>query len=89
MPAPSQRRKPSAKRLPALRKVEGRVLIQIIVNADGSADMASFKVLESDHQLFTEAVKTALAAGRFSSATVQGKAVRELMLLPFEFVPRN
>ena len=70
-------------------QVEGRVLIQIIVNADGSADMASFKVLESDHQLFTEAVKTALAAGRFSSATVQGKAVRELMLLPFEFVPRN
>jgi TonB family protein len=65
--------------------VEGRVLTMLVVNADGTPDLQSFKVLTSDHPLFTDAVKTALTAARFAPALVNGKPVRQLLQLPFEF----
>lgn len=71
-------------------QIEGQVLIQIVVNADGTADMPSLRVLKSDHPLFTESVKSALSAARFRPATVKGRAVRQLMQLPFSFnVPKD
>ena len=72
---------------PTLRAagVQGTVVAQVIINADGTADMSSLKVLRSADPLFTESVKTALAQMKFSPATVNGRAVRQLMQLPFEF----
>ncbi|QJR37492.1 M56 family metallopeptidase [Gemmatimonas groenlandica] len=72
---------------PTLRAagVQGSVVAQVIINADGTADMSSLKVLRSPDPLFTESVKTALAQMKFSPATVKGRAVRQLMQLPFEF----
>jgi TonB family protein len=65
--------------------VEGKVLAMLVVNADGTPDLPSLKVLKSDHPLFTEAVTNALATARFTPALVEGKPVRQLMQLPFEF----
>lgn len=56
-----------------------------IVNADGRADTASFKVLRSDHAYFTDAVRNALPQMRFKAATVKGNAVRQLLQQPFLF----
>lgn len=72
---------------PTLRAagVQGSVVAQVIINADGTADMQSLKVLRSPDPLFTESVKTALAQMKFTPATVKGRAVRQLMQLPFEF----
>ena len=67
------------------RAVEGTVLAMVVVNADGTTDLPPFKVLKSDHPLFTEAVKNALATARFAPAIVNGKPVRQLWQLPFEF----
>jgi TonB family protein len=72
---------------PTLRAagVQGSVLAQVVINADGTPDMRSLKVLRSSDPLFTESVKTALAQMQFTPATVKGRAVRQLMQLPFEF----
>ena len=65
--------------------VEGEVLVQFVVNSDGSADMGSFKVLKSSHALFTKAVKDVLPSMRFVPAEVGGRAVRQLVQMPFGF----
>ena len=77
---------------PELRssKVEGRVLVQVVVNADGTPDMSSFKVLKSDHDAFSLAVLRSLTEMRFSPAQVNGKNVKQLVQLPFQFaLPDN
>ena len=65
--------------------VEGTVLAMVVVNADGTPDLPSFKVFKSDHPLFTEAVRNALATARFAPAIVNGKPVLQLWQLPSEF----
>jgi TonB family protein len=65
--------------------VEGEVLAQFIVNADGAVDMGSFKVLKSTHDLFTASVRNALPQMRFDPATVGNQPVRQLMQMPFSF----
>lgn len=71
-------------------KVEGEVLVQFVVNPDGRADMETFKVLKSSNDLFTQAVKKVLPSMRFVPAKVGGKAVRQLVQMPFGFkVPRK
>jgi len=61
------------------------VVAQFVVNADGSADVGSLKVLRSAHPMFTEAVKANLPAMQFSPAQVDGRPVRQLMQMPFKF----
>ena len=78
----------SAPRYPDLMRtagVEGEVLAQFIVGPDGVADVGSFKVLKSTHELFTKAVREALPRMRFNPARVGGRAVRQLVQQPFTF----
>ena len=51
--------------------VEGEVLAQFVVDADGRYEAGSFKVLKSSHDLFTQAVKNALPNMRFYDPTVR------------------
>lgn len=72
---------------PELRaaKVQGQVLAQFVVNNDGTVDMGSFRVLKSDHDDFTKAVREALSTMMFEPAVVNGKTVRQLLQQPFQF----
>jgi periplasmic protein TonB len=65
--------------------VEGRVLAQFVVDTSGRADMKTFKVLETSHELFAQAVKTALPRYRFFPAEIGGKKVRQVVQQPFTF----
>lgn len=65
--------------------VEGTVLAQFIVDTSGRADMSTFKVLESSHELFTQAVREALPGYRFFPAEIGGKKVRQVVQQPFTF----
>jgi TonB family protein len=65
--------------------VEGEVLVQFVVGPEGKADVGSFKVLKSDHDLFTQSVRNALPMMRFNPALVGGKAVRQVVQQPFTF----
>ena len=75
-------------RYPAMLRsanVEGVVLAQFVLDADGVPDLSTFKVLKSNHELFTAAVKEALPEMRFYPATVGGRNVRQLVQMPFLF----
>jgi TonB family protein len=65
--------------------VEGEVLAQFIVDTEGRADMRSFKVLKSNHDLFTAAVMSTLPDMKFHAAQVGGRTVKQLVQMPFQF----
>jgi periplasmic protein TonB len=65
--------------------VEGEVLAQFVVDTTGRADMKEFKVLKSTHDLFTNAVRSALPNMKFYPAEVGGKKVKQLVQMPFQF----
>jgi TonB family protein len=72
---------------PMLRsaQVEGTVLASFVVDTNGDVDMSTFKVLKSDHELFTHAVKTALPSIKYLPAEVGGRKVKQLLQQPFVF----
>ncbi len=65
--------------------VEGDVLAQFVVDTTGRAEVGTFKVLKSSHDLFTNAVKAALPNMRFYPAEVGGRKVKQLVQMPFVF----
>lgn len=65
--------------------VEGDVLATFVVDTTGRADVSSFKVLRTSHELFSNAVKQALPSMRFIPAEVGGKKVKQLVQQPFSF----
>ncbi len=66
-------------------QVEGTVLASFVVDTTGRAEMSTFKVLRSDHELFTNAVKNALPRIRYLPAEVGGRKVKQLVQQPFVF----
>jgi protein TonB len=69
------------------QKVEGRVLAQFIVDTTGRPVPATFKVLMSTHDAFSRAVRDALPQMRFTPAMVGDRKVRQVVQMPFTFVP--
>jgi len=65
--------------------VEGEVLVQFVVRADGRADVGSLKILKQSHELFGKAVRAALPQMEFTPALVGGKPVSQLVQSPFTF----
>jgi periplasmic protein TonB len=65
--------------------VEGEVLAQFVVDTSGRADMKTFKVLKSSHDLFTASVRSVLPSMKFYPAEVGGRKVKQLVQLPFAF----
>jgi len=83
-PAPGNK----APRYPDLLRssgIEGEVLAQFVLDTTGFADMSSFKVLKSTHDLFTAAVRGSLPTFRFEPAEVGGRKVKQLVQMPFQF----
>lgn len=65
--------------------VEGEVLAQFVVDTTGRADMSTFKVIKSSHDLFTAAVRQHLPTMKFYPAEVGGHKVKQLVQMPFQF----
>jgi periplasmic protein TonB len=65
--------------------IEGEVLATFVVDTTGRAEPASFKVLRSSNEQFTNAVRQALPRMRFIPAEVGGKKVKQLVQQPFTF----
>lgn len=65
--------------------VEGEALVSFVVDSSGRADVSSFKVIRTTHELFATAVKNALPRMRFIPAEVGDKKVRQLVQQPFSF----
>lgn len=65
--------------------VQGELLVQFVVDEQGRADPATFKVLKSSHDSFSQSVREALPGMRFVPAEVKGVRVRQLVQQPFAF----
>jgi protein TonB len=65
--------------------VEGEALVSFVVDTTGRADVSTFKVIRTSHDLFATAVKNALPRMRFIPAEVGEKKVRQLVQQPFSF----
>jgi protein TonB len=65
--------------------VEGKVIAQFVVLESGRADMDQFKILSTDNELFSNAVRAVVPQMRFLPAEIGGHKVKQLVQLPFEF----
>ena len=69
--------------------VEGTVIVQFVVDQNGRVELPSLKVLKSDNEAFTAAVRAALADAVYDPAVVKGRAVKQLLQEPFQFSLRR
>ena len=65
--------------------VEGRVLMEFVVDTSGVVEPSSVRVLKSDHADFTRAVHMLLPNLRFTAARIGTQRVRQRVEQPFEF----
>lgn len=65
--------------------IEGRVLVEFVVDERGQPVQGSIRVVQSDNDLFADAVRVALGRLRFTPAEVGGKKVSQLVQMPFVF----
>ena len=65
--------------------VEGRVLVEFVVDTTGVPDPETFGVVLTTDPLFTESVRRAVLATRFTPALREGSKVRQLVQMPFRF----
>jgi len=65
--------------------IEGRVVVQFVVDTLGRAELGDLQVVETPHPLFVDAVRSALARYRFTIGEAAGRKVRTRVQLPFQF----
>jgi TonB family protein len=65
--------------------IEGRVIVQAIIDTTGRAEPASVKVIESPNPGFNQSATNWVLRALFRPARVNGQAVRALMKMPIEF----
>ena len=65
--------------------VQGRVVVQFVVDTLGRAELGTLQVLDGGHPLFVESIRAALASYHFSAGESGGRAVRTRVQIPFDF----
>jgi hypothetical protein len=65
----------------------GEVLVEFVVEADGSADMESYNVVWATHPSFGESVRRAVRESSWIPGVKQGRVVRQVLQQPYKFVP--
>jgi periplasmic protein TonB len=65
--------------------IEGSVLVRYVVDADGTPDVSSFRVISMTRREFADAVREALPHMRFTPARIDERPVRQLVEQPFSF----
>jgi protein TonB len=65
--------------------VEGRVIVQAIIDSSGRAEPRSVKILQSPNPGFDQPARNYVLGALFRPARVHGRAVRVLVNLPIDF----
>lgn len=65
----------------------GRVLVELVVGADGEVEQGSVRVISATHPAFAEAASDALAGSFFSPGVRGNRTVRQLVQVPVVFAP--
>jgi TonB family protein len=66
-------------------RVQGQTIVQFVIDTLGRPDMHTFKVIMSDHALFTESVRATVSRTRFTPAEKSGRKVKMIARQPFNF----
>ena len=66
-------------------QIQGRVLVQAIIDTSGRAEPPSVKVIQSPNPGFDQPAKNYVLRALFRPARVHGRAVRVLVNLPIDF----
>ncbi len=66
-------------------QIQGRVLVQAIIDTLGRAEPPSVKVLQSPNPGFDQSAKSYVLKALFRPARVHGRAVRVLIQIPIDF----
>ena len=69
--------------------VGGRVVAEFVVDTAGLVDPASVRIVSTTQPRFASAVASALREAVFTAAQLGGKAVSQVVLLPFLFSPQS
>src|SRR5262245_12993175 len=67
------------------RRISGGVIAQFIVDTLGRAEMETFRVQAATDPEFATAVREALPGLRFFPASINGRPVRQIIVMPFQF----
>ena len=65
--------------------IEGRVLIEVVIDTTGHAERGTIRVLSSTHQLFEGPAREVVQGSLFSPGRIQGRAVRVRVQVPINF----
>ena len=86
-PAIAMAGNPSPRYPEVLRRanVTGEVVVQVVIDTTGVADMSTMRVISSSHPMLTEAVRAAFPRARFIPAETGGRKVRMWVVQSFLF----
>lgn len=65
--------------------IEGRALVEVVLDTLGRAERGSMRILSSTHQLFEAPAREAVASCRYRPGRIQGRAVRVRVQVPVNF----
>ena len=57
----------------------------MVVDTSGIPQMSTFKIVRSPYKALSDAVRAAVEKMRYEPARLNGKKVRELLQVPFDF----
>lgn len=69
--------------------IAGRVVVEVVVDTTGRAELGSIRVVTSAHPAFARPAREFVAQALFRPARVGGRAVRVLVRLPIDFTLRR
>lgn len=70
-------------------RIQGQVLVEVVIDTTGRAELTTFKIVKSPNPGFDQAVRASVQRTLFRPARVHGRAVRVLVRIPYNFVLRN
>jgi TonB family protein len=65
----------------------GEVLVEFVVEPDGTVDMASYNIVWTTHPAFGESVRRAVRETSWIPGVKEGRSVRQVLQQPYKFVP--
>ncbi len=65
--------------------IEGRALVEVVLDTTGHAERGSMRILSSTHSLFEGPAREAVASCRYRPGRIQGRAVRVRVQVPVNF----
>jgi len=68
------------------QRIEGEAVAEFVVDTLGRVDPKSLRIVSATHALFASAARAALPRARYAPAELEGRKVRQIVVVPVRFV---